>query len=342
MGIALGKLLRAAAFAEPTFSGQVGAGLVHMAMWAWLGDWDIGLMKHIREYVRSKFVHLYTKVLPENYEGDPFLDLFGCQDEPGVLYVWNILTLLHHGSAGALMFAGYLSGHPWIWRHGMLVQLAGMDILDFAKMVACKVRPPGPFPISKGMHSSMYAGFLIFHHSVSLTVGIPVSLYFAHLPAFQWFGVMMTGGPMLMVLPDLLVKTVDAKHTRTHIVQGFWASSIFTYQRLVFCLPATYNLLRSVFQAQLPWYVRASFCVGALNMTLFNILGNTMAWSGVIKKVFEGASAEASEEVPPLPRKESSFLALLPDRAFSASSLLSAEGMAAELERAVSPAHRRG
>eukprot|EP00931_Biecheleriopsis_adriatica_P060040 TRINITY_DN3602_c1_g1_i1.p1 TRINITY_DN3602_c1_g1~~TRINITY_DN3602_c1_g1_i1.p1 ORF type:complete len:365 (+),score=44.45 TRINITY_DN3602_c1_g1_i1:60-1097(+) len=263
------EILRAIALAEPTFLGQVGAGVIHMIIWTWIGSWEFGLMKFIHRSMQ-RFERLWNDLLPKKYEGDPALAVYACEDSPGVLFVWNCLTVIHHGVTGGLMLIGFMTGWASLWRHGMLAQVAGMDILEFVKMIHCAILPPGPFPLCNAMRSKTYAPLVLFHHTVSVLVGVPVNLYFSHLPEFQWFGAVIAGGPLFGLVPDLLSRVI-ASFSKKAI--HFWCFFVFTYQRLVFYFPRTCALLKIVCASEaVPLSIKGGFMIGAFNLSVYNLL----------------------------------------------------------------------
>eukprot|EP00931_Biecheleriopsis_adriatica_P060041 TRINITY_DN3602_c2_g1_i1.p1 TRINITY_DN3602_c2_g1~~TRINITY_DN3602_c2_g1_i1.p1 ORF type:complete len:357 (-),score=35.86 TRINITY_DN3602_c2_g1_i1:66-1091(-) len=278
------ETLRIIALAEPSFLGQVGAGVVHMMIWTWISSWEFGLMKIVHRSM-ERLERVWNEVFPKNYAGDPGLETLQCEDSPGIIWVCNCLTMVHHGFAGGLMLAGYMTGWSSLWRHGMLTQLAGMDVLDITKMIYCVVLPPGPYPISHAIQSKPYIAMILFHHTVSILVGLPVNLYFSHLPQFQWFGVVITGGPLLFLVPDLLSRLVLASFPAQAAVDIF-TFLCWTYQRLVFYFPHTYVLLKIVGQSPvLPWAMKAGFLVGAFNLSVFNLLIFACLVASLLKKL---------------------------------------------------------
>eukprot|EP00931_Biecheleriopsis_adriatica_P060039 TRINITY_DN3602_c0_g4_i1.p1 TRINITY_DN3602_c0_g4~~TRINITY_DN3602_c0_g4_i1.p1 ORF type:complete len:342 (-),score=48.39 TRINITY_DN3602_c0_g4_i1:237-1262(-) len=277
------EMLKAIALAEPTFLGQVGAGVVHMMIWTWIGSWEFGLMKFIRVSM-ERLERLWNEVLPKNYQGDPSLEICGCEDNPGIIFVWNCLTVIHHGVTGGCMLAGYMTGWASLWRHGMLIQLAGMDILDIFKMLYCTLQPPGPFPTCEAMKSKTYPRLLLFHHTVSILVGLPVNLYFSHLPEFQWFGVVITGGPLLSLVPDLLSRLVASFPAQTAV--EVWGCLVFAYQRLIFYFSQTYALLKIVGESEeVPWPIKGGFVLGAFNLSAFNLLAFAILTASLLQKL---------------------------------------------------------
>eukprot|EP00931_Biecheleriopsis_adriatica_P060037 TRINITY_DN3602_c0_g2_i1.p1 TRINITY_DN3602_c0_g2~~TRINITY_DN3602_c0_g2_i1.p1 ORF type:complete len:359 (-),score=57.07 TRINITY_DN3602_c0_g2_i1:183-1208(-) len=277
------EILEAIALAEPTFLGQVGAGVVHMMIWSWIGSWEFGLMKVVCSTM-ERLERLWNEVLPKNYEGDGALQIYGCEDNPGILFVWNFFTMIHHGVAGGLMLAGYMTGWASLWRHGMLTQLAGTDILDVFKMLHCKVQPPGPYPMRDAMKTKAYPPLTCFHHSVSILVGLPVNLYFSHLPQFQWFGAVIAGGPLLSLVPDLLSRLVASFPAQTAI--EVWCFLVWTYQRLIFFFSQTYALLKLVGESEaVPWPVKVGFAIGAFNLSVFNLLAFALMTLSLLQKL---------------------------------------------------------
>eukprot|EP00928_Gymnodinium_smaydae_P024143 TRINITY_DN19637_c0_g1_i1.p1 TRINITY_DN19637_c0_g1~~TRINITY_DN19637_c0_g1_i1.p1 ORF type:complete len:358 (-),score=38.75 TRINITY_DN19637_c0_g1_i1:164-1207(-) len=300
------KALNDVAYAETNTVGHVGASLVHAALWGgYLGNWEYGFMKTLRDVARKYFPETYSGVIAENYEDDAGLEIFGFQEEPGAFFLANIFTALHHGSAGGLMLLGHYKGWPWLWRHGLLTQMAGMDICDFLRVAVCKMFPPGPFPMSRYIENTAAVSGLFFHHSVSICCGLPVNLFFSDRPDFQWFGVMMTGAPVAMVTVDLIRRLIPRRYERTHTLSEAFCCANFLHQRAFYFFPATYRLMKQVMNESLPWWIKGSFMFAAFNLSVFNVVALSMQISQFIKKRIV-APAEL------LPARSNSSLVLTP------------------------------
>eukprot|EP01052_Picozoa_sp_SAG31_P024005 SAG31_NODE_2015_length_6664_cov_32.172734_3_plen_250_part_00 len=97
-------LLEDIVFCAPTLPAQLGAVLLHCLLWLVIGDWERGGMSAI--YAMAKNWSSYKTVFAENYKGDPSLEMYGLESEPGKLWPLNFYTMMHHGTGGALMLAG--------------------------------------------------------------------------------------------------------------------------------------------------------------------------------------------------------------------------------------------
>ena len=191
----LPSALREALFAEPTVYGLCGAVALHMSTWVVLHSWEWGLMKYVRQAVQKLLPY---KTIQSNFEGDATVELFGMEKDPGLVYVWNIGTCLHHFVGGVLSFAGWYYGIPWLWRHGMCVEVGGLDLLDLGlRLPWVLFKPPGPFPtaslVKEDGSVAPYFYLQVFHHTVGMYVGIVTMIYFSHLPDFQWLAVILLG-----------------------------------------------------------------------------------------------------------------------------------------------------
>eukprot|EP00929_Paragymnodinium_shiwhaense_P068262 TRINITY_DN3430_c0_g1_i3.p1 TRINITY_DN3430_c0_g1~~TRINITY_DN3430_c0_g1_i3.p1 ORF type:complete len:306 (-),score=60.15 TRINITY_DN3430_c0_g1_i3:231-1148(-) len=244
-------------------------------------------MRCFWDFVRRRHHRLYHVTVRGNYEHDVGVEVFGLKDDPSVLWVYNFLTLLHHGTAGLLMFAGMYFESPAIWRHGLLTQLCGMDIVDFIKIAWCKLAPPGPYPVRNSVACEGYVAFISFHHSVSLLAGIPTSIYFAENPDFQCLGALLAGGPLVFVAWDLFARTIDARHRLFHLASEGYINSMFFYHRVIIFFPLAKSLLTVVYGSSVPLWAKISLFLGGASMSMFNVicLGMmVMQWGIKIKK----------------------------------------------------------
>merc|ERR1711957_1060553 len=117
-----------------------------------------------------------------------------------------------------------------------------MDALDiFVRLPWCFFFPPGPLPLSncvKGMTPWLYLS--VFHHTVGISVGMIVILYFSHLPEFQWFGAVLLGGPFFVLGPGLYFNLFGPDVYAAHVVDKFIQWAMFVSQRALWYFPATY------------------------------------------------------------------------------------------------------
>merc|ERR1712187_114071 len=104
--------------------------------------------------------HDHIKV---NHVGEKGVEICGMQDDPAGLWVSNAFTFLHHGVGGLLMLIGILTDQQWIWRHGLMTQLWGMDIADFVRVAWSLLLPPGPFPMCNCLKQPAFVAFVFFH-----------------------------------------------------------------------------------------------------------------------------------------------------------------------------------
>eukprot|EP00929_Paragymnodinium_shiwhaense_P054324 TRINITY_DN27223_c0_g1_i2.p1 TRINITY_DN27223_c0_g1~~TRINITY_DN27223_c0_g1_i2.p1 ORF type:complete len:348 (+),score=40.82 TRINITY_DN27223_c0_g1_i2:120-1163(+) len=321
-----GRILEDVKYARPNLPGQLGAGLLHTALWGgYLSNWEWGLMRIFRDAMKKYAPDLYDRVIAENYEDDPSVTLCEVEDEPGVLWLANLQNILHHGTAGGLMFAGWYKEWPWLWRHGILAQCFGGDIADFARMIACRLLPPpGPYPMNKYMHSRDMITILGMHHSVSLCAGIPVSLYFSDRKPFQYFGAMCSGGALFMVVPDLFSRMVPKEFERVHLLQEFYGGCVWGYQRIWWFFPATWTLLREVMREPIPVAVKAAFGLASFNLALFNVLVGSVMWLGIFSHAKAMLTVPDEDGEPtPIQRSLSSSPELMLYLQFSAKTELS-------------------
>ena len=109
------------------------------------------------------------------------------------------------------MLLGMFTGQPWIWRHGLLTEIGGLDLADTLRIIHSTLFPPGVFPIcltSGKKERAIWVILCVLHHGASTLAGLPFCLYFSDRPDFQLFGPCTTGVRSLCVL---------ATHTYAHI-----------------------------------------------------------------------------------------------------------------------------
>lgn len=264
-------LLQEAINVDGTPGGLAGAFMIHFGIWLVLHSYENGFMSFVANGLRKTKV--YKNEIFANFKDDPVIDLLGMKDEPALCYVWNVGCCMHHGFGGLLMLIGWYTAQPWIWRHGMLTEVAGMDALDiFVRLPWCFFFPPGPLPLSncvKGMTPWLYLS--VFHHTVGISVGMIVILYFSHLPEFQWFGAVLLGGPFFVLGPGLYLNLFGPDVYAAHVVDKFIQWAMFVSQRALWYFPATYELVKFGIAQDIPFLAKAGFIYAACAMSIFNI-----------------------------------------------------------------------
>jgi len=258
-------------FCEPTATGQMGAAMLHLLVWAFITNYQHGVMACVNAWVKRQ---PWYSTVQENFKDDEVQKVYDFPD-PGFNYITFIATIIHHGCAGLLMSLGMFFNQPWLWRHGMMCEVAGMDVLDAIKIAHVKYFPPGTHPTSLFMKSNLFAPLMFFHHSVGICVGIPVNLYFSEIHAFQMFGLMTLGFPAVCLTPSLVVKTLDAKQyanaifaNRVYLLLTFGLGS-----RAIYHFPAAwYCFLHVAYSPIGSWSVLLPFTWALLAMSAFNLM----------------------------------------------------------------------
>jgi hypothetical protein len=123
---------------------------------------------------------------------------------PPVEY-WAILVRagVHHGTGGLFMALGMYLGQPWIWRHGIMTEVGGMDILDFSQMISTKLGyPVEPWATKYGTPAWILLGC---HHMCGILTGFPVAMMFSDLSDYQWIGLILLGLPC----PFMFIQAFD-------------------------------------------------------------------------------------------------------------------------------------
>jgi len=294
-------------YAEPTVAGQIGAGLCHVALWMVVGSYEWGGMKILRTFIKKRFPHVYNTIVPGNYKDDAIVELFGYGDEPSCLWLANIFSMLHHATGGGLMLIGIWSGRVWIWRHGMLTQMCGMDIADFVRIAWCKLLPPGPFPICNYVHKAEVMRLVIFHHSVSIFAGVPVILYAADKPEFLWFACLLAGGPVAILALENASRCVPADWKLVHMIMETAGIILFAYQRVWLYFPTAWALICKTLSSDMPCWAMVLVCMGGFNLSCFNVLNIVLMSSGWIQKYMSKQSNLAVSASTPGPHGPTHF-----------------------------------
>lgn len=285
-------LVKEAVFAEPTVCGQIGAALLQFAIWAFITNYDYGIMAHVQKWIKSR--SWYPNV-QDNYKDDDAQEIYNFPD-PGFNYVQFCQTVIHHGGGGILMGLGMLTGQSWLWRHGMLVEVGGMDLLDFQRIMWCKVFPPGSYPTSDMVKSDVFVPLMFFHHSVGLCVGIPVNLFFSEVFKFQLFGLIILGAPALSLIPSLYVKTLPAKENKGLLLanQVYILLSFCLAQRVLFYFPAAIQCFMYMWHSPVfSWSIAIPFAWALCALSIFNLMILGILGGGLYKVI----TAKTEEDV---------------------------------------------
>lgn len=281
-------------FSDPTFVGQFGGALLHAVLWVVISDLDLGLMGIVERWVKSR--HWYSSV-QKNYKDDPAQEIYK-YDDPGDNFISFLKTALHHGWGGTLMLLGMVTGQTWLWRHGMLTEVGGLDIMDFLMIFHCKLWPPGRRPYYENLKGDMYLRLAVFHHSVGLCVGIPVNMYFADIFQFQLFGLVILGGPALTCWVSVFLKTFDAEeHKSFDLFNQVQMAVIFCFlQRTVYYFPAAWSCVQEVWQnPACGWFMTVLFVYALVSMSLFNLIVLGIMSSSLYKAVLSKTPEDRAE-----------------------------------------------
>jgi hypothetical protein len=288
-------MLREALFCEPTVRGQIGAAVVQFLFWRHVTNYQTGLFGKLKAAVERQPWYRHVQ---DNYKEDDYQKMYKFED-PGFNYLEFLKTVLHHSVGGLLMLTGMMTGQAWIWRHGMLVQVGGMDLLDFYRMASCKLFPPGTFPTNHYMKSDKYRIFITFHHSVGLCVGVPVNLFFSEVHMFQLFGLVALGAPALSLIPSIYVKTLDLKGRKMLVL----CNKIYVFvtfgiiQRTLFYIPVAIKCLAFAYRSPMfSWAFGVPFLWALLAMSAFNLACLQAMASGTYKMLTASSEEEKKEE----------------------------------------------
>jgi len=279
-----------ALFSEPTCAGQFGGVLLHALLWWFFTNLEWGLMGMVERWVKAQ---PWYPVVQKNYKDSSEQEIYR-YDDPGDNFIAFLKTGFHHLWGGSLMVAGMMTGQTWLWRHGMLTEVGGNDVLEFLLILYCKLLPPGTRPTSHNLKSDTYVGLTVFHHSVGICVGIPVNMYFAHVFEFQLFGLIILGGPAFCCLVSACLKLWDSEaHPMIDLFSQVQMLLVFCFaQRVLYFFPAACSCTLTVWRSpECTWSMFLPFVYALTAMSLFNIMVLAIFAKGV-KQALLGKTAE--------------------------------------------------
>lgn len=277
-------------FSEPTFTGQLGGVILHILLWWFFTNMDWGLMGMVERWAKAQ---PWYPVVQKNYKDDPAQDIYK-YDDPGDNWVAFLKTGFHHLWGGALMVVGMMTGQTWLWRHGMLTEVGGMDLLEFLLVLHCKLMPPGTRPTNHNLKSETYVGLIVFHHSVGICVGLPVNMYFSHIYEFQLLGLVILGGPSFCCLLSAFLKLWDSEaHPMIDLFNQVQMLLVFCLaQRVLYYFPAAWSCTVAVWRSPgCTWSMFLPFGYAMISMSLFNVIILAVMATGV-KKALGGKTLE--------------------------------------------------
>jgi hypothetical protein len=202
------------------------------------------------------------------------------------------------------------------------------------------------------MKSDVYLPLIAFHHSVGLAVGIPVNMYFMQHSHFRLFGLVLLGAPSLCCATSVFCRTFDLeKHHYIEIFNSAQMTVGFCLgQRCLYFFPAAYLCVKTVFEQESSWWIRAPFLYGVTAMSAFNLIVLAIMGAG-LKKVLLADTPEKKQEGKRLVRRGSSmglsvgeFAKVVPQRRGLTNVFVAAKmvGLAERAKRKVSDRKRSG
>ena len=272
MGV-LGEILSA----ETMPVGIAGVLLLHLLIWYIVFDYDssIGLARAFRGAMQR--TRRYHGTIARNCrKQEDFVKMYALEDEPGLFFVMWTLTCFHHATGGALLLAGMAGGRPSLVRHGLLVEAAGLDLLDFVKVAWCRILPPGPFPWGRVSTNPVVLAFTAAHHSVALTCVVPIMIYFSDDYALQEMAFVLLGLPFISLVPTLVgcafVDTTSKGGKNLENVITMYGLLCLLHQRVWYFFPKGYAIVNQVYAAEgVPLAAKIPFFYSFLMMSLFNL-----------------------------------------------------------------------
>jgi len=263
-----------------------GAFLLHLIFWFVFSDYDnfFGVAGLIRDFLRT--TKRYKTTITRNmllYKKDE-LKAYDMEEEPGLCYIANLMTFIHHGTGGLFILAGIITKQTTLVRHGMLVEAAGLDTLDLSKILYCVIYPPGPYPQKCIVKNKAAIIFTMFHHTVALTATIPVMLYFCENSTIQVLMLVLLGGPSFGLFTNLFCWAfVEPEQTRVHGLADLFAGAMLVYQRAFYFFPTAYSVVQYVISTDVPLPAKVAFCYSAFAMSMLNIMIPLSMLNGLYK-----------------------------------------------------------
>lgn len=285
-------------FVSPTFLPITVNLLLQTIVWAWVVSFKTGYgLGYVKHFLRRHFPQLYKRCgAHELNTNHARLVSAGMDKDPGLFLVWNIGTIFHHFVGGTLMGLGYFWKMPWLWRHGMLVEVGGLDLRDTLDVLQCRLLPVrGRFPTRNRVKSNFDFGLALFHHTVGLGAGLVVTVYFSEVPEFQWFGVVALGLAGIPILLNLIAGGLPEGYGRTRGLLRMCALLEFVRQRFVYMVPATYRLSSIVLMdSKVGVFGKGLLLWSGVAMSMFNCLMLGVVLSRTLSRVVGGGGG--SEE----------------------------------------------
>lgn len=124
-------------FCEITPWGVCGNIFLQYLLWEWLTCWST---KPRGSWLKRMYWRLIDsdpkrrKLVDENYVGEPFVEMLDIEHQPSLNWIIDFATCLHHGLGGGVMLLGWWYDMPWLWRHGILTEVGGLDLKDLVKV----------------------------------------------------------------------------------------------------------------------------------------------------------------------------------------------------------------
>jgi len=263
-----------------------GAFLLHLIVWFVFWDYDnlFGVAGLIRDFLRTTKRYKTTITRNMLVSKKDELKAMDLEEEPGLYYIGWLMTFIHHSIGGLFILAGILTKQTTLVRHGMLVEAAGLDALDLAKMLYCVIHPPGPYPQKNYVKSKVAIIGITLHHTVALTATIPVMLYFSENSTIQVLMLVLLGGPSLFLFPYMFsLAFVEPEQTRVHSLVDSFAGAMIFYQRNFYFFPTAYSVVQYVISTDVPLPAKVAFCYSAFAMSMLNIMIPLSMLNGLYK-----------------------------------------------------------
>jgi len=186
----------------------------------------------------------------------------------------SVRAIFHHGAGSILMGLGLVTEWTSLWRHGVMVEVGGMDLLDLAQVVYSVCFPPGMEPWAT-QYSGVATSLLLLHHGCGLLGAFPTCMYFSDEPCFRWAAFLLMAGPF----PMLVLLVVDAIYDHTTI-RGAWIHILISgtnffltyYLRITLLMPVALECIQLAQERggdSLASFLRGAYaCISFINVLI--------------------------------------------------------------------------
>ena len=222
-------------YADADLPSLFGVAILHYVIWYFLSPFVVNTAKAWVE-PKKQYVEQINKNFVEESKA------YGIT--PPEYWAIAVRAFCHHGTGGVLMLLGMYLDQPFLWRHGLMTEVGGMDMLDISQMIVTKLGfPIEPWATKYGTPAWILLGC---HHTCGLLTGFPVCLYFSDISNYQWIGLILLGGPapfMLIQAYDGLLDHEAVSGSWFHLGCAIVEFALMFHQRVLMLTPLAFSCI---------------------------------------------------------------------------------------------------